>query len=85
MDTTVVHVRDEYDIYIGRPSKWGNPFKLGPHESREDTIARYEKWIRTQPHILARLSELKGKRLACWCRPLACHGDVLVKLIKEMT
>jgi hypothetical protein len=67
-------------VYIGRPSKWGNPFKLERGVSRAEVIAKYEAWLMTQPHLLADLHELKGKALACWCAPLACHGDVLARL-----
>ena len=84
--TTVVHVyKSEYDVYIGRPSKWGNPFshKAGTLanflvDSQEAAVDRYREWILTQPALLAALPELKGKRLGCWCKPAKCHGDVLV-------
>lgn len=86
--TTVVHCRKSpYDVYIGRPSKWGNPFshKLGTRAqfvvaSRAEAIARYRTWILQQPALLQALPELKGKRLGCWCHPLPCHGDVLAAL-----
>lgn len=77
----VVHCkRDPHDVYIGRPSKWGNPFEIGKDGSREEVIWKYQNWIRTQPQLLADLHELTGKVLGCWCSPQACHGDVLVKL-----
>ena len=72
-----------YDVYIGRPSKWGNPFKIGDGWTREDVIWAYRRWILNQPTLLAELPELAGKRLGCWCSPLACHGDVLVELIEN--
>jgi hypothetical protein len=34
----------------------------------------------TRPDLLARVSELAGKRIGCWCKPAACHGDVLAEL-----
>lgn len=86
MTTTVVNVyREACDVRIGRPSKWGNPFKLttgnrGNPEARAAVIARFEKWIQTQPELLAALPELKGKRLGCYCAPKPCHGDVLARL-----
>jgi len=43
----------------------------------------YEVHIRRSPKLLAALPELVGKRLGCYCKPLACHGDVLVRLLKE--
>jgi len=89
----VVHCkREEYDVYIGRPSKWGNPFthikdKKTKAEfvvdTREEAIAKYREWIQTQPQLLSSLGELKGKVLGCWCKPQACHGDVLLELIEK--
>ena len=72
--------RSKYDVYIGRPSCWGNPFEIGRDGDREEVIRKYEEWIMKQPHLLARLGELKGKVLGCWCHPRACHGDVLARL-----
>lgn len=93
METRVVHCKKEpYDVYIGRPSKWGNPFthlKTSTQAqiqvaTRGEAVARYEDYIRNKPELLADLHELKGKTLGCWCKPKSCHGDILVKLIKEL-
>jgi hypothetical protein len=94
MHTTakVVHCkRAAYDVYIGRPSKWGNPFShkegtLAKFKvaSREEAIEKYREWIKTQPHLMKSLPELKGKTLGCWCKPYPCHGDVLVELLNEL-
>jgi hypothetical protein len=80
--TTVVNkARGEaYDVYIGRPSKWGNPYVIGPHGSREEVIAKCRAWIANRPHLLADLPSLRGKRLGCFCSPLPCHGDVLAEM-----
>lgn len=78
-------------VYIGRPSKWGNPFTHLAAEktkaqfqvaTREEAVARYREWILApaQAGLRAQLHELRGKDLACWCAPNACHGDVLVEL-----
>ena len=83
--TRVVHKRNPHDVYIGRPSKWGNPFEIGRDGTREEVIQKYEQWIRSQPELIAQLPELKGKTLGCWCKPKACHGDILVKLIREQS
>ena len=81
----VVHCkREKYDVYIGRPGKWGNPFSIGKDGTREDVIKKYEEWIRNNSKLLNDLHELKGKILSCWCVPKACHGDILIKLIKEL-
>ena len=81
-ETRVVHCKKEaYDVYIGRPSIWGNPFALGWAGDRTAVIAKYREWILTQPHLLAQLHTLRGKRLGCWCFPKECHGHVLIELI----
>ncbi len=71
----VVHCKkDRYDVYIGRPSIWGNPFshKTGTQAqyqvaSREEAIRKFEEWFRSRPDLvnLAK-SVLKGKVLGCW-------------------
>lgn len=75
--------RDPYDVYIGRGSKWGNPYVIGRHGDRTAVIAKYKAWILTQPQLLAQLVELKGKTLGCYCAPLPCHGMVLIALANE--
>ena len=70
----------ETQVYVGRPSKWGNPFVIGRDGSRFEVIAKYRAWVIEQPDLMASLGELRGRNLACWCAPLACHGDVLIKL-----
>ena len=87
--TTVVNRRGSpFDVYIGRGSKWGNPFShvhsIFPDvihvATREEAIEKYRDWILTQPQLLAALPELQGKVLGCYCSPKACHGDVLAEL-----
>ncbi len=87
----VVHKREAHDVYIGRPSKWGNPFShlhasraLFSVATREDAVECYEKWIRKQPELVKQArEELRGKVLGCWCAPRACHGDVLARIANE--
>jgi len=63
-DSNVVHCkRARYDVYIGRPSKWGNPFAIGRDGTRKQVIARYERWLADQPELLDSLGELAGKTL----------------------
>ena len=84
--TRVVNRRahQAYDIYIGRGSKWGNPFKIGEEDgNREEVIEKYREWIVGQPHLMKALGELRGKILGCWCSPEACHGDVLIELLEK--
>ncbi len=79
MPTIVVHIEEPYDIYIGRPSKWGNPFIIGRDGSREEVIKKYEEYFLKSRKLMNALPELKGKRLGCHCKPLACHGDILAE------
>lgn len=68
-------------VYVGRPSKFGNPFVLGVHGSRDQVIEKYRGWLMGQPRLVeAAKRELRGKRLVCWCAPLRCHADVLAEV-----
>lgn len=82
--TRTVHWRNEsYDIDIRRPAKWGNPFIIGEDGTRSEVIRKFHDWVIEQPELMGSLSELKGKRLGCWCHPKPCHGDVLIELLRQ--
>lgn len=84
MITTVVNARkDQFDVYIGRRSKWGNPFTMKTM-TRDEAVERYRAWIQRQSHLLADLHELQGKRLGCFCKPKLCHGDILAELANAL-
>lgn|SRR5262249_5134509 len=84
MKTRVVHCRKaKFDVYVGRPSKWGNPFKLRKGDDRRAALRQYRDWLLHQDKLLAQLHELQGKILGCWCKPALCHGDVLAELANE--
>ena len=91
-ETTVVNKRQQdYDVYIGRPTKWGNPWThissslkgVTTVSSRDEAIATYRFWI-NQPEQKAFRNEvrdkLRGKILGCFCKPLDCHGDILAEI-----
>jgi hypothetical protein len=95
--TQVVHVRKfpfvqftSNCVYIGRDylefkdEGWGNPFHIGPDGNRKTVLGKYREWVLQQPHLVARLPELRGKILGCWCKPLSCHGDVLAELCMNL-
>ncbi len=63
-------------VYVGRPSKWGNPFHLIGMR-RPEAVDKYRQWLPTSG---LDVSELRGKDLVCWCAPLPCHADVLLEL-----
>ena len=68
-------------------SSFCNPFVVGKHGSREEVIAKYKVYIKDKlqadPELERELKEMKGKNLGCWCHPEACHGDVLLDLLKD--
>ena len=72
-------------VLIDRRTKWGNPFRIGDHATREEVIARYRAhlWrrIRAGEIPLQELAEMDGMWLACWCEPLPCHGHVLSRAV----
>jgi Domain of unknown function (DUF4326) len=67
-------------IYIGRGSRWGNPFRIGVHGDRDTVIAKYERWLADQHDLLRALDELRSRDLLCFCSPQRCHGDLLMRL-----
>lgn len=89
MSGRVVHCkRSSHDVYIGRPSKWGNPIPV-PSKGYDRVadplriLERFEEHVRSRPDLMAALPELAGKVLGCWCAPQRCHGDVLVRMADE--
>ena len=83
MKTKIVNKKtSSFDVYIGRGSKWGNPFRMKSENQRGEVIEKYEDYAR-QKFSKDELAVLVGKRLGCFCKPRKCHGDILVKLIEE--
>ena len=75
--------RERFDVYIGRESKWGNKFVIGRDGDRAEVIRKYREWVLGNDYLLSCLGELKDKVLGCYCKPLPCHGDVLVELVEQ--
>lgn len=86
----------DVQVYIGRSTitdkHFGNPFKISKTESREQCVGKFKDWLdgkypEIEPErrqwILNNISILVDKELYCYCKPLACHGDVLAKLANE--
>lgn len=80
-------------IYVGRPTKWGNPFKRCEHFGDHTLVGLYRDYLAGNlaryaeegPRIAeAAKSELRGKDLACFC-PLdsPCHADVLLEIANQ--
>ena len=82
----VVNCRKQsFDVYIGRGSKWGNPFVIGKDGNREQVISKYEAYIRSPQcdKLRQSLHELQDKTLGCYCAPKACHGDILKIMVED--
>lgn len=67
-------------IYIGRGSKWGNPFIIGKDGDRETVVKMYCEWILEQPKLLDDIKDLVNKDVVCFCAPRLCHGHVLKEI-----
>lgn len=67
-------------VYVARPSKWGNPYFIGPDGTRAEVIAKYADYIVRQPELMASLHELRGRDLICFCVPEQCHAEILLRL-----
>ena len=89
--TTVVNIKTgmDCDVYIGRGSLFGNPYRIGRNGNRKEVVKKYKiyfyKKIRTNPKFKHAVLKLKGKRLGCFCWPSLCHGDVIVEYLRKVT
>lgn len=91
METKRVSIKSgkPYDVYIGRPSKWGNIYSSKSSKyakyltkNRKESIEKYREYILNNQELLNSLDELRGKTIACWCdENQSCHGDILIKLL----
>lgn len=81
-----VNMNDPDIVYIGRGSIWGNPHIMKTEADRESVVAAYRQtlWSKIVAGSITKemLIALDGKRLACYCAPKSCHGDVLLAVIK---
>lgn len=82
--TRVVHCKKEfYDVMIDRTTKWGNPYAIGAlYGTRDEVIEKYRKYL-YDSGLIKDIEELRDKVLGCWCKPLACHGDVLIEELNK--
>jgi len=89
----VVNIKSgkKYDIYIGRPSKWGNPFSHSDGtlakfktETKNESLEKFRQYIMNDPVLLKAVKEeLRGKVLGCFCYPAMCHGFILAQIANE--
>lgn len=70
--------------YIGRGTKFGNKYEIGPDGTREDVIAKHKKDFYDDWELQEAVwNELRGETIGCSCKPLACHGDTYVEYIQN--
>lgn len=86
-------------VYVGRGSRWGNPFVIGKDGTAEECIKKFSNYLFPYRHHgpnsnlmhlfmsesnLADVQTLRGKNLACWCKEdEPCHADLLLRLANE--
>lgn len=94
VEITKVRNKDKeepFDVYIGRGTPWGNPFPIGKGgvgDTREEVIHKYKEYFERElladPEKKKALLSLRGYRLACHCKPLACHGDIIANYLNSL-
>lgn len=74
----------ENTMRVDRASSWGNPFVMGIDGDRDEVCNKFEVYakhrLKMQPDWLL---ALRGKDLACWCAPLRCHAETLLKMANK--
>lgn len=86
--TTIHNKRFErYDVYIGRPTIYGNPFEIGRNGNRESVLKKYKEYfgirLNQDEQFRTAILHLKNKRLGCFCKPHACHGDIICEYLNQ--
>lgn len=95
MCTVVNKYKSEFDVYVGRGSKWGNPFSVNAEKSKfdikscknlDECLSNYgdHLWemIKDGRVTKEELQSLNGKRLGCFCKPKPCHGDIIKSAVE---
>jgi hypothetical protein len=72
---------EKHDVYVGRPSEFGNEFVEGRDGTREECVAKHKVKLLADATRLVRVkAALKGKNLVCWCTPKPCHAETLLEI-----
>lgn len=89
-----VYIGRDMSFYVdgANASMWANPYRVNNNNknktkiiyySLDESLKKYREHIESSSVLLAKLPELKGKTLGCWCKPNRCHGDVLTELVNK--
>ena len=73
-------IADDKNVYVGRPSKWGNPYKISKKTCRKEAVNLFRNHVIHTKDLADNVGELRGKILGCWCAPDQCHAEVLHQL-----
>lgn len=97
MSKKVVHCKiEKFDIYIGRPSIYGNPYShkkgttaLFKTETAEEAVSKFKEYLLNNKNLMSKILDLDNKVLGCWCKTLKnpnapCHGDAILEVIEEI-
>jgi len=82
--------KGDFDIYIGRGTKWGNPYNIdkGKGHTRQIVVEMYREYLYNSIDngslTIEDFLELSGKRIGCSCAPLVCHGDVIIEVFNTI-
>ncbi len=69
-------------VRIDRRTPWGNPFLMGEDGDHDEVCAKFRDfYLPHKPGLQTRLPSLRGKVLACWCHPQACHGHLIAEAV----
>ena len=84
----VVNIRKEVaDVYIGRPSMFGNPFAMRDESQRNDVVEKFKKYffkrLKSDSKFAIAVDSLKGKKIGCYCAPRRCHGHVIAQYLNK--
>jgi hypothetical protein len=80
-----------YDIYIGRPGPFGNPWSSKPSKyaehivsSKKESLESYRQYLLNNEELLKQIEDLRGKTIACWCKEdERCHGDIIIEILNR--
>lgn len=73
-------------VYVGRPSIFGNPFRIGPDGDRLAVVEKYRSYfnarIKADMRFRVAVEKLRtAEALACWCAPMPCHAYVIAEYL----
>jgi len=78
--------KENYDIYAGRGSIFGNPFVIGKDGDRGEVVEKFRVYfydrIKNDESFRLSVLQLKGKILGCFCKPKSCHCDIIVEYLE---